>query len=568
MSSLNFQNNVSNNKEDNRYKNHKDISSTEETNIKFYNPILSLRQNNNNISTIHINIIKNRENVVKIGDRFIPFKNTDNNNLQNFILNNNDNNYSYSNSHKSNKELYLSDEKPVKNYVSFIIDNMLKNSSDDYIIRSKINPLDKIKRRNNNIFSFSKNIYNSTGKINKITENQNLNHSSTNVKPLKYINEDIGFIEEIYNESNNIIFEKVNEIIEKNNKKQIIPNTNFLLNHYNKNKIYRKIPKIPEKILDAPNLIDDFYLNILDWGSTNILSVALANEVYLWNGYTYKTTLLMSSQENIISLSWMENGKCLAIGLQNGNIQLWDTIKNSKIREIKAHENRVTCLSWNNYILSSGSKDKIIKNFDVRKKNAEISKIIKHKQEICSLKYSKEGDLLSSGGNDNFVYIWDIRKINSENNKPYSINNLHKSAIKAMAWCPWKRHLLATGGGVNDKSIKFFLCDIGKLNKCVNTGSQVCALLFNNKEQEVISAHGFNKNQITIWNFKNMKKICELNGHKNRVLYLTMSPDEKYICSGSGDETLRFWRINNDSNKNNKNQFHENDQMMSNVLIH
>ena len=38
---------------------------------------------------------------------------------------------------------------------------------------------------------------------------------------------------------------------------------------------FRKIQKIPFKVLDAPNLQDDFYLNLLEWSSSNILSVAL-----------------------------------------------------------------------------------------------------------------------------------------------------------------------------------------------------------------------------------------------------------------------------------------------------
>jgi len=33
----------------------------------------------------------------------------------------------------------------------------------------------------------------------------------------------------------------------------------------------RKIPKVPFKVLDAPELQDDFYLNLVDWSSSNIL---------------------------------------------------------------------------------------------------------------------------------------------------------------------------------------------------------------------------------------------------------------------------------------------------------
>ena len=48
----------------------------------------------------------------------------------------------------------------------------------------------------------------------------------------------------------------------------------------------RKISKIPFKVLDAPELQDDFYLNLVDWSSQNILSVGLGSCVYLWSACT------------------------------------------------------------------------------------------------------------------------------------------------------------------------------------------------------------------------------------------------------------------------------------------
>jgi len=46
----------------------------------------------------------------------------------------------------------------------------------------------------------------------------------------------------------------------------------------------RKINKLPYKVLDAPALQDDFYLNLIDWAQQNFLAVGLASNVYLWNG--------------------------------------------------------------------------------------------------------------------------------------------------------------------------------------------------------------------------------------------------------------------------------------------
>ena len=559
--------------------------SNKDTNIQKKSKI---KGNNNYTNIAQFNISNNNDKNIITGDRFIPLKNNSDNNLQNFILNSSPFNFNSSNSPQKVESISSSEGKIEKNYINFIIDNMLKISSDKFVVKNN-------NIRKNKIFSFSKRIY-STATKNKLNNNFNNNEdidmnqgnslnlsrsfhkNKNNVECVK--NNKIYFGDDIYNHINDFYREKEKNILSKEN--------NYESDY---NKIYRKIPKTPFRVLDAPNLIDDYYLNLLDWGKENIIAVALSDEIYLWNDTKAKASLLMTYTNNnsisedisnniITSLSWMENGINLGIGLPDGIIQLWDINKKIKIREIFAHNNRVSCLSWNNNILSSGSKDRYIKNFDIRIKVPEISKIKKHKQEVCSLKYSIEGDLLASGGNDNMAYIWDIRNLKNnifnflfnenKNNpyeiKPYSINNLHQAAVKAMNWCPWKRHVLGTGGGSKDKSIKIYSCDCNKLIKNINTGSQVCSLIWNEKEKEIISSHGFNKNQIIIWNYEKSKKICELKGHMNRVLYMTKSPDENVICSGSGDETLRFWKINDDKKIINK--YIEEDEMTSNILIH
>lgn len=41
-------------------------------------------------------------------------------------------------------------------------------------------------------------------------------------------------------------------------------------------------------MLDAPALQDDFYLNLVDWSSHNVLAVGLGSCVYLWNACSSK----------------------------------------------------------------------------------------------------------------------------------------------------------------------------------------------------------------------------------------------------------------------------------------
>lgn len=48
----------------------------------------------------------------------------------------------------------------------------------------------------------------------------------------------------------------------------------------------RKIPLQAFKVLEAPNLKDDFYLNVIDWGKNNNLLVGLGGNAHTWNFHT------------------------------------------------------------------------------------------------------------------------------------------------------------------------------------------------------------------------------------------------------------------------------------------
>ena len=519
----------------------------------------------------------------KVSFSSINFSNTNTN--QN-ILKNTDNNFSKKLRNSSNNNTHQKEKESNSIFENIKIDiniteqekTINKNNNNSILKSNKSKDsleLSKSRLKNKNPMSINHNNINKNNNISSLLyEPDHLNLFKENTS------DDISH--------NDLLFQYIDNT---SNKRSILPDTDYLLANYSTNQSFkRKINLTPERILDAPNLVDDYYLNLLEWGAKDILAVALGPEIYLWNSETSETSLLMSiiKEENqnesnsllnnnsvITSLSWMNNGVGMGIGLPTGVLELWDVNKSSKIREIDAHSDRISSLAWNGYIVTTGSKDKVIKSFDVRCQDSEISKIRQHKQEVCALRYSPEGDLLASGGNDNMAYIWDIRKLNNKllnisnlnevNNsiKPLFANNYHTAAVKAMSWCPWQRHVLATGGGSKDRTLKIFNCDTNKIIKNVDTGSQVCAVLWNKKEREIISSHGFNKNQITIWNYQKMKKVCELKGHMSRVLYLTISPDENYICSGSGDETLRFWKINDEIQE----AQNEEDPLLSNVII-
>ena len=191
----------------------------------------------------------------------------------------------------------------------------------------------------------------------------------------------------------------------------------------------RRIALAPEKILDAPGLADDFYLNLMDWSSKNILAVGLENTVYIWNGDTgdVQEFCKTKGEDYVASLKWASDGSYLAVGTSSGDAQIWDVDTFAKVRSMRGHTSRVGVLSWDQHILSSGAKDGSIWNHDVRIANHKVLEMNGHTSEVCGLQWRLDGAMLASGGNDNQVQIWDSRS-----SIPKMTKTNHNAAVKVI----------------------------------------------------------------------------------------------------------------------------------------
>jgi cell division cycle protein 20 (cofactor of APC complex) len=315
-------------------------------------------------------------------------------------------------------------------------------------------------------------------------------------------------------------------------------------------KVSRHIPSAPVRILDAPDLLDDYYLNLISWSSSNIIAVALGPAVYLWNADTCSiqelVTLNEENNEYVCSVEWMPGGTHLAVGTAGAQTQLWDASALKQVRSMNGHSDRISSLAWNHHTLTSGSKDSSIVNHDVRVQNHHIATLVGHTQEVCGLKWNCEGSQLASGANDNLLCIWDAATSSATSGArgaptqaPRFSMGEHQAAVKALAWSPHERNLVASGGGTSDRCIKFTNSQTGKVLNSIDTGSQVCSLLWNPHEKEILSSHGFSNNEMCLWKYPTMAKVKELKGHTSRVLHLATSPSGSQVCSATCTSSTR-----------------------------
>jgi cell division cycle protein 20 (cofactor of APC complex) len=145
---------------------------------------------------------------------------------------------------------------------------------------------------------------------------------------------------------------------------------------------------------------------------------------------------------------------------------------------------------------------------------------------------------VSSGGNDNRVIVWDLRK-----ERPLFVQNEYNSAVKALAWCPWQRHLLVVGTGTNDRRVCVWNTSTNSLMYNSPTDSQVCGIMWAPLVSEIITAHGYAGNDLCLWRYPSLDKISSIKAHESRILHSAISPDGTTVATCAANESLKFWEL-------------------------
>lgn len=67
----------------------------------------------------------------------------------------------------------------------------------------------------------------------------------------------------------------------------------------------------------------------------------------------------------------------------------------------------------------------------------------------------------------------------------------HGAAVKAIAFCPWRQGLVATGGGSNDKCIHFYHTTSGAALATISVAAQVTSLIWSTTRREIAATFGY-----------------------------------------------------------------------------
>ena len=247
-----------------------------------------------------------------------------------------------------------------------------------------------------------------------------------------------------------------------------------------------------ERLLDAPDVLDDFYCNLLDWSRDGgRIAISLAESTYIYSlAGKGKVVGECECDQTVTSCAWSPGGNHVAVGDMTGSLYVVDVETGTRVRVIDhLHNNRAGVLRWNpvTRCVTSGSRSSLIVDSDLRCPEAVNTWRIEHEAEVCGLQWRDDGLLLASGGNDNQLLIWDLRRADS------SVHSMaHRAAVKAIAWCPTRHDFVASGAGTADRRVRIWNTITGASVASCSTGAQVTGLTWApDGTSELVASLGF-----------------------------------------------------------------------------
>ncbi|KAF3932602.1 hypothetical protein ABW20_dc0109436 [Dactylellina cionopaga] len=286
-----------------------------------------------------------------------------------------------------------------------------------------------------------------------------------------------------------------------------------------------------DAVLDAPGLRDDFYCTLLAYTPvSNVLAVALGSEIYGWTERSGAKPFKPWAVTQITAIAFSSTaGKLdiLAVGRVDGIISLWG-LGEAVPRAEAQHQAAVACVSFKPFEskrrgLSSCKEWTRCEDLLLGDESGNIyfyaiewdpepgstacgmtlvRRMKVHTQQICGIAWSTDATQVATGGNDNQCILFDVETPKDEEsdsrdadepNRELIIRHKwsHSAAVKAIAFCPWQKSLIATGGGSNDRGIHFYHTFTGSSIATINVSAQVTSLIWSTQRKEIAATFGY-----------------------------------------------------------------------------
>ncbi|RHZ78296.1 hypothetical protein Glove_166g197 [Diversispora epigaea] len=258
----------------------------------------------------------------------------------------------------------------------------------------------------------------------------------------------------------------------------------------------------------------------------------------------------------VCCVKFSSDGKYLATGC-NRSAQIYDVTTGQKLAVLDDNNVdktgdlyiRSVCFSPDGKYLATGAEDKQIRIWDITQ--TAIRKYYQgHEQDIYSLDFSRDGRLIVSGSGDKTARVWDMITGDPVFKLTIDEPSQKDAGVTSVAISPDSLYVAA---GSLDKIVRVWDARTGYLlERLEGHKDSVYSVAFAPDGKTLVS--GSLDKTLKLWdmshpgrgtsgsgpNAKNSAKST-FNGHKDFVLSVAVSPDGRWVVSGSKDRGVQFW---------------------------
>ncbi|ETO07558.1 G-protein beta WD-40 repeats containing protein, partial [Reticulomyxa filosa] len=309
-----------------------------------------------------------------------------------------------------------------------------------------------------------------------------------------------------------------------------------------------------------------------------------ATNFFIFEEFYLSSKLLNTLTKHIdvvwsIDYSTFNDNQFICSGSKDNTIRVWDINANKQIKLYTGHPDYVYCVKFSPYhhytnrrsVICSSSNDETINFWDF-KHNKQLQIFNGHTRGVCCIEFSSfnGGKYLCSGSYDKTIRLWDI-----ETSKSLHIFNGHTDIVRCLDISPLQNNnnnnnnnnigIIGGNGyticsGSFDKTIQ--ISDIETTKQLIlfkGHTDWIRSVKYGSNKLTNIILSGSEDKSVRLWDIRSCQQIQSFNRHTYTVNAIEYSPfivnnieiggSSNVICSGSWDNTIRFWDIRSNRNE-------------------
>ncbi|KAK3809339.1 MAG: WD40-repeat-containing domain protein [Benniella sp.] len=243
----------------------------------------------------------------------------------------------------------------------------------------------------------------------------------------------------------------------------------------------------------------------------------------------------LSEKSKTRSCAYSPDGNSMAVGLWDGDINVYSTSNWERTLTLKGHSNvvfRVVYSPTGDKIISA-SEDDTIRLWDMET-GSQLHILKDHGSKVLGLAYSPQGDLIASGAVDMTVRLWDVITGDCR-----MVLSGHTGYVYGVVYSPSENQIASCSA---DTMIRLWgVATRGCIRILFGHSATVWDITYSPRGDQIASASS--DKTVRLWNVETGSCLHTLHGHTNTVYSVAYSPKGDQVVSASKDAIVRFWDV-------------------------